>query len=60
VLSTKRRRERIGETPDCAGLEFLVLRFEVKVVHNAGQVFRSFQLALDECLVDDHFRGDIG
>ncbi len=28
-------------------------------MHGAGKMFRGFQLALDECLIDDHFRGDI-
>jgi hypothetical protein len=28
-------------------------------MHAAGKVFRSFQSALDEGLVDDHLRGDV-
>ena len=34
-------------------------KFEVEVMHAAGQVFWSFQSALDECLVDDHLGGDV-
>jgi hypothetical protein len=29
-------------------------------MHGAGKEFRSLQLAFDECLVDDHLRGDVG
>ena len=53
------RSERIGETPDRSRLEFLVLRFEVQIMHGPGEVFGSFESALDECLVDDHLGGDV-
>jgi hypothetical protein len=29
-------------------------------MYRAGQMFRSLQFALNECLIDDHFRRDIG
>jgi hypothetical protein len=53
------RRERIGKTPDGSRPEFLVLRLEIQVMHGAGKVFRGFQFALDECLVDGHLGGDV-
>ena len=48
VQFLERRSERIGKTPDRSGLEFLVLRLEVEVMHRAGNVLRSFESALDE------------
>jgi hypothetical protein len=53
------RSERVRETPDGSRSEFLVLRFEVKVMHGASEVFWSFEAALDECLADDQFGGDV-
>jgi len=53
------RGERIGETPDRTWPKLLVLRLEVEVMHATGQVFGSFQLALNERLVDDHLGGDV-
>src|SRR5208337_5672385 len=53
------RSERIGETPDRSRPEFLVLRLEVQVMDGAGEVFGSFESALDKCLVDDHLGGDV-
>jgi hypothetical protein len=47
----KRRRERIREAPDRPRLEFLVLRFEIQIMHSASQVLRGFELALHERLV---------
>ena len=41
------------------GPEFLVLRLEVQVMYGAGEVFGSFESALDGCLVDDHLGGDV-
>ena len=32
---------------------------EVQVVDSAGKIFRNFQFAFDECLVDDYLRRDI-
>src|SRR5260370_7527390 len=37
-----------------------VLRLEIQIMHRAGKLFRGFQFALDDCLVDDHFRRDVG
>jgi hypothetical protein len=34
--------------------EFLILRFEVQVMHRTSQVFWSFQFAFDERRVDNH------
>src|SRR5437879_7512337 len=52
--------ERIRKTPDRSRPEILVLRFEVEVMDAPGEMFRRFQFALDERLVDDHLGGDIG
>ena len=54
------RGKRVGQTPDRPCPKFLVLRLEVEVVHGPGETLRRLQLALDERLVDDHLRGDIG
>jgi hypothetical protein len=32
---------------------------EVQVLDSVGNMFRNFQFAFDECLVDDHLRRDI-
>jgi hypothetical protein len=56
----KRRRERVGETPDRAWSKILILRFEVQVVNRGSEVFGSFQFALDERLTNNYVRGDIG
>src|SRR5258708_28242058 len=56
----ERRSERVGEAPDRAWPEFLVLRFEVEVVDRSSQMFRSLQLALHERFVDNDLGGDIG
>ena len=48
------------KTPDCPGLELLIRRLEVEVVHVSGKVFGRIEFALDECLVDRYFRRDIG
>jgi hypothetical protein len=53
------RRERVGQTPDRSRPEFLVLRFEVEVMHAAGEVLGSFQSAFDKGLVDHHLGGDV-
>src|SRR5260370_7575427 len=55
----ERRSERVGEAPDRAWPEFLVLRFEVEVVDRSSQMFRSLQLALHERFVDNDLGGDI-
>ena len=47
------------KTPNCPGLELLIRRLEVEVVHVSGKVFGRFQSALDERLIDDYFRSDI-
>jgi hypothetical protein len=54
------RSERVGETPDCSRFELLILALEVEVMHAAGEVFGGFQFALDERLLDDHLRRDVG
>jgi hypothetical protein len=54
------RRVCVRKTPDRPRPEFLVLWFEVQVMHNAGKVFLSFQFAIDKRLVDDHLGGDLG
>src|SRR6266536_770158 len=46
------RGERVGETPDRPGAEFLVLGLEIEVMHAAGEVLWGFQFALDERLID--------
>src|SRR5437899_6170394 len=51
--------ERIRKTPDRSRPEILVLRFEVEVMDAPGEMFRRFQFALDERLVDDHLCGDV-
>ena len=56
----ERRRERVRKTPDGPRPEFLILWLEVQIMHRPGQMFGSFQFALDERFVDDHLRGDIG
>jgi hypothetical protein len=40
--------------------EFLILGFEVEIMHCASQVFRSLQLSLDKGFVDDDLRRDVG
>ena len=47
----ERRGECNREAPDCARSE--------EFVNRARQVFRCFQFAFNERLVDDHLRGDI-
>ena len=54
-----RKNIPMGEAPDRSRPEFLVLRFEVKVVYTPGKVLRCFKFALDEGFVDDHFHGDV-
>jgi len=44
------------ETPDGPRLESFASRLELKVMNSPGKVFGSFESALDERLVDDHFR----
>lgn len=39
--------------------EFLVLGLEVEIMHDASQVFRSFQLSLDKSLVEDNLCRDV-
>src|SRR5260370_42446228 len=56
----ERRSERVGEAPDRAWPEFLVLRFEVEVVDRSSQMFLSLQLALHERFEDNDLGGDIG
>jgi hypothetical protein len=34
-------------------------RFKIEIMHGAGEMLGNLQLALDECLVDDHFGGDV-
>jgi hypothetical protein len=41
-------------------LKFLVLGFEVLVVHGASQMFGRFQSAFHESLVHHHLKRDIG
>src|SRR5580698_3090674 len=53
------RSESVRQTPDCPRPEFLVFRLEVQVMHSSGKVFRSFESALDEGLVDDHLGGHV-
>src|SRR5207302_10939524 len=48
------------QTPDRPRTEVLVLRLEVEIMNCTGQMLRSLQLALDERLVDDHLRRDVG
>ncbi|MGA8734553.1 MAG: hypothetical protein WB558_11590 [Terriglobales bacterium] len=47
------------EAPDRPRPEFLVLRFEVEVMHAAGKVLGSFEFALDKGLVDDNLGGNV-
>jgi len=58
VQFLKSGSEGIGKTPDRSRSEFLVLRFEVGVMHAAGEMFGSFEFALNERLVDHHLGGD--
>ena len=39
--------------------KLLVLRLEVQVVDRPGEVFGSFQFALDDRFIDDHVRRDV-
>jgi len=45
--------ERVGKTPDRSGAEFFALQLEVKIVYCTRQMFRSFEFALDERLIDE-------
>src|ERR1700677_1392543 len=56
----ERRGERVGKTPNGPGPKLLILWLEIQVMHRAGQMFGSLELALNERLVDDHFGGDVG
>jgi hypothetical protein len=49
----------VRETPDRSWPKFIILRFEVEVMHSSGQVFRTFQFAHDKSFVDDHLGGYI-
>jgi len=55
----ERRSERVREAPDRPRPEFLVLGLEAKLMHRACQVFRRFQFAFDERLVDDDLGGKV-
>jgi hypothetical protein len=55
----ERRCEGIGQAPDCPRTELLVPRREVQIVHRASKVLGSFELALNERLVDDNLGSDI-
>src|ERR1039458_7047590 len=59
VQFLERGGERVRQAPCRARLEFLVLRLEVILVDGGGQVPWDLQLAFDERLVDDEFRGVI-
>jgi hypothetical protein len=48
----ERGSEGIREAPNRSGTELVVLWLEVQVMNRAGQVFRCFQPALDESLID--------
>ena len=55
----ERRSERVGQTPDGAWAEFLILRLEVEVMHRSCKVLGSFQLGFDKRLVDDYLGSDV-
>ena len=55
----ERRRERIGKTPHGPQPNFLVLRFELKVMYGAGEVFGSLEFALHKRFVDHQLCRDI-
>src|SRR6266852_9589005 len=57
--SLKCRRERVGKTPNRPWPKFIILRFEVKVMHGPRKVFRSFQPALDKSFVDDNLGSNV-
>jgi hypothetical protein len=44
----ERRREGVGEAPDCARPEFLILRFKVQIMHAPRKMLRRLQLAFHE------------
>src|SRR5215469_2334080 len=44
--------ERIEKTPNRPRLEFLILRFEVEIVHGPGKMLWSLQFGLDESFVN--------
>jgi TPP-dependent 2-oxoacid decarboxylase len=52
LISIGHHRVRIGSN--------VYPNVEIKVIHRASQMFRSFQFSLDKGLVDDHLRCDIG
>jgi hypothetical protein len=52
LISIGHHRVRIGSN--------VYPNVEIKVIHRASQMFRSFQFSLDKGLVDDHLRRDIG
>ncbi|MGD1080557.1 MAG: hypothetical protein ABR881_19740 [Candidatus Sulfotelmatobacter sp.] len=54
------RGERIRKTPDRSRPKFLVLWFEVEVMHGPRKMLGSFQLSLHKGLGDDHLCSDIG
>src|SRR4029077_9827302 len=48
--------KRIRQTPSGPGSKFIVLRVEVEFMHASSEMFRSFELAFNKCLVNDKFR----
>ena len=54
----ERGSERVRQAPNRSRLEFVVLWIEVVIVDVSSQVFRDFQFAFDEGLVDDHLGSD--
>jgi len=56
----KRGSKCVRQTPHRPWTELVILGLEVEVMHGAGKMSWSFQSALHERLVDDHFRRDIG
>ena len=55
----ERRGERVREASDGSRFELLILRFEVKIVHGTSQVFRGFEFALHEGLIDNQLGLDV-
>src|SRR5438309_1143400 len=56
----ERRRKRIGEAPQGAWFELGVFRIEIEVVYSWRQMFRHFEVRLDERSIDNQLRPGVG
>ena len=57
VQLLERRGERVRQAPHGPRHELLMLRIEVAIMHDTGQVLGYLKFSLDEGSVDDELRG---